>query len=1496
MKRKRLLVVLTSMLCCLCMGIAACGEESSENGGGNGSGTEVTTKQLSKPFVVISEDGLATWTAVDNASGYIYKIDGGAEKTTLSTSVQLIDGQSISVKAVGDGVNYTDSDFSASQTYTSQNGGGNEGGGGGDTPTATALATPVVSINTSGLASWSAIPNASGYIYKINGGAEQLTSSRYVQLTNGQSIVVKAIGDDVNYTDSAYSASQTYTSQGGDGGGTTTPVDPATAPTYLGILASNSAPNEGEGIPGGLASVTLPTLNAFYQTQSRTLDEALDSHFENADNYIGATLPTQSEYPLYSAAGQTVYIQIWLNNPEQYTILSMKLNGTKYQVSGGLSSFFIEEGGEHYNCVYVAVTIPSGSYVEKSYTVTDIEYVANTYINPDGTDEFMNENDTITIGLPYEATTPTVSDFTPTGLTYNSASATFTLSDRALVDACGGWIGVAVYDNYNIMKNAAVTVGSNEVTVEGLAENTGYYVYVYVYGDLHDGRGVCEHTIYSFYFTTESVLSTFETEATYYQEWGFEELGEEADSGLAVSVRAYFDSPTAEVTRVELYKGETLVQSVDEFYYSTQFNDLLARTDYTVKLYYTDVEYTEHCMEQYVTTGSLEAPEIREEGNYAFFNGAALTFSSFENGFLRVAIAKDVSIRVYANMDEARYGEYILQICDNPNIVAETEALAEYYQNAGDWSAYRELYVQLNNLRWAQDCMQNGDYSSYGADKAKWQALINSKSATYTYDSEDMFKNDFTMYVIVRDYFEKFGTDTCYYEIMANVDFKDGNGFVKTELLSDSISLAQRNYSENGNSVEFAFSVDGYNVTVVPTSYIEYKESKLATVSYTINLYTRNGEFVDTLEVYDEVNWETLDEKAWIDRYIAAMKGEAILPATEAEIIEELGWRAIFEITNGLQIETDPDYIGGSGNGTITEGEVVDGTVTGGTVVDGNGNVVVGGGAGEKNIANLAERQLLRDLLAYEYPEGDEYSFKTQMLAHFMNHYESYDIVAGLETEDEKLEALIANSLNSIIVSVVNGSIQDVYNFMWSNHADTSPIFVGFESTIRAYMEENGVTSTVNWANSYRRIMSFKEFEYFYPYGEYTPITVTIDPTKYKGGEYKVGVEFRFEDFFNWEDGSIRYEKVYMREENIFQINGPMNAPTVSFEDIYVATPQSNVDNFWDYYFVIEIVKEDETVVYSGRWDTYSNDRYNEAYALAIGYKVRARAMVNSGVETFYENSAWSDWLTFEGVTLEAPRFGEYNKENNTISWYSNGQGGDYTWLYTINGNPSVSVGRWETTVALSNGDVLKVKAVAPEGSAYFDSEWATYTCVDNREAVATPINVTLSEDNKILSWQMPNTDNVDTSSWILYNNGVAMDMSDIYVSGESGTWSCAFYREELGAVYQVQAKSNDYEQYRNSALSEAVAVEVTLANPTIKTANESMIYWDEVDNATSYWYKINDGEETKVVYGNSWESTLTRLELTKLGITLQSGDKVYIQARAEGATSSEWVLAFTKV
>ena len=75
--------------------------------------------QLAAPQVSVDDNGLASWTAVENAVGYIYKLNG-KEQATMKTSLQLANGDELAVKAKGDGKNYTDSEYSQTVTFTAK--------------------------------------------------------------------------------------------------------------------------------------------------------------------------------------------------------------------------------------------------------------------------------------------------------------------------------------------------------------------------------------------------------------------------------------------------------------------------------------------------------------------------------------------------------------------------------------------------------------------------------------------------------------------------------------------------------------------------------------------------------------------------------------------------------------------------------------------------------------------------------------------------------------------------------------------------------------------------------------------------------------------------------------------------------------------------------------------------------------------------------------------------------------------------------------------------------------------------------------------------------------------------------------------------------------------------------------------------------------------------------------------------------------------------------
>lgn len=1402
----------------------------------NNSEEQGATK-LNTPIVSVSQSGLASWQLIGNAASYAYKIDNGNEIVINANSVQLSNGQSITVKAIGDGTNYTDSDWSISAAYTQSD----------NPPVPVKLSTPVVSISKNGLASWQTVSGASGYVYKINGGAAQSTSTLSIQLSEGQSITVKAVGDGVRYLDSDYSTSKTYTN---------TPAPSGEEPKYLGIIASNDAPNEADGVP----SIILP--RKLRARGNLSLSELLNNHFQNQDNYLGQEYPESSSYDAYSKAGETVYVQIWLNNPEQYTILSLMLNGVKYQVSGDFSSFFIEDGGVVYNCVYARVKIPNNTYVEKSYTVTNIEYISGSFINEDGTDEFMNDNDTVTIGLPYSDEQVQVSTLDPEELTTNEYKTTFDITDIGnIVEQSGSWLGVSVYDGSNLVFNKGLNVGSNTVEVSGLAEETPYLVEVYIYGDLHDGEGVKLHTIKQEQFTTLSAIDYFEVEAGYYSKWGFPEMGEEADSGLSISVSLYLTSNTATYDRLELYKGEELVYTNDNFSYSQEIQDLLAETTYTVRIYYSDTDYSEHYVEREVTTGRMDKPEMDLQGKYSFVNSALFTFNLIENGFLRQAIAKNIRIDIYrGDIWQLEYKEFILKLCDDPTLFDRTQAEFDEAIANGNWGLANKIdHESLTFLRMAKDIMNEGELGDFGTDRAAWEEYFDTVSRTFYLDTEEFFGSyggAGLAHLIFRDYFSFFSEDS-QYKIYADVDMKDGSGFKETELGSGSIRNVVPINSES-NFMEFDCAIDGMNIKVNPYFKVNYEENNILVVSYEIGLYTTSGELVDTLYTSKEVNWQQVDEDAWIDAYICAMKGEAILPSEE-QIIKEFGWRAIFEILLNVDFGFEDDYTGGNseaGNGDV--------------IIGGNGSIIQGGGKREKNIANERERQILRELLAYDYPEDYEYDLKNRMLEAFMGDEFYYDIIDGIDGVDAQLEALISGALNSTIQRVIGDCESGISHFMtWQGGTVEDEIYIGFKTVIESYLEDTGKTPDVNWQESYRRIMMFEDFYYFYPFGYVESFEMEIEDGKYPTGEYVIGIKYRYDSY---EEG--RYETNIYHYQSL-KISGKLPTPTVEIDDYgYIGNISAEVDYFWGYHFEIEVTNAQGTVVYTGNHDDWQEAR------LSKDWSIRARTVFNEGAtsDIYRGDSEWSEPKVYEGMKIDKPNI-EYDSWNGTANWYAE-RGEVSHFVYIINDGLAITVPKksGNYSFVLKYGDIIRVKAVPTDAAmseSYVESEWAEYVCDDTREMLLTP-NIAITGEGKeaTIEWEaIPGADRY---------------LIEVTVRGETYTreeYTNVIYAPEAGATYRVRAMSGN-DEIRSSAYSNSVTFSVKISNPENIKISSTMIRWNGDMYTQGYYYKIG-------VNGEVQSTNRPILYFEKL--SLDVGDEIYVQAYAEGCESSDWVLIYTK-
>lgn len=152
----------------------------------------VAPPSLPTPIVSISDTGLATWDIIENAIAY--EVDVNGTETTKNTYYQLSNGESIRVRAIGDGVEYSDSEWSETKSFIISQ-----------------LDIPKVVINkATGLATWQSIGNALSYNVRIDGTTVYNISDTQYQLINGQSIEVQAVGDNIKWLNSEWTSQQIH--------------------------------------------------------------------------------------------------------------------------------------------------------------------------------------------------------------------------------------------------------------------------------------------------------------------------------------------------------------------------------------------------------------------------------------------------------------------------------------------------------------------------------------------------------------------------------------------------------------------------------------------------------------------------------------------------------------------------------------------------------------------------------------------------------------------------------------------------------------------------------------------------------------------------------------------------------------------------------------------------------------------------------------------------------------------------------------------------------------------------------------------------------------------------------------------------------------------------------------------------------------------------------------------------------------------------------------
>ena len=443
-------------------------------------------------------------------------------------------------------------------------------------------------------------------------------------------------------------------------------------------------------------------------------------------------------------------------------------------------------------------------------------------------------------------------------------------------------------------------------------------------------------------------------------------------NGAKITVFAYIDHDTsAYFERLEVYDGQTLILTDNQYEGFAEYYDLNSKTEYTVKLYYASEEqgYTGRVKEVNVTTPAYTLPEIDvydSENNVVVGKHALFSFNIEKYTDLKYY---DVIVRGFTQND-AYFAPFIVEMLDDPTLLdrLQNESDKHYMRPGGYiWEAQHYMGIYTDYMQ----AWEHKERTGYLDDR--WREIAASQDQ-YIYelsiDNDGLFvANDgdvvYNYYAVLHNCFNY---EDLRFEVYLKFDLCDGTG-VKEIKLNTAYPYFHKSGDESyGFHIEIDENVkNGYVFT--ETGY-DYK----ALYVHKIALY-KDGEFVCYVP-FEANDITSIDMEAWLEEWIEKLKCE-IPDATAQEMIEKLGAGFVGDIFNELQFKEE------FGNDIVVDAEGMAGIV--------NGN----------KLGNQTERELLTALSSVD----------TDMML----------LLFKAQTQENKtLGAFIAESDNATIISVLN--------------------------------------------------------------------------------------------------------------------------------------------------------------------------------------------------------------------------------------------------------------------------------------------------------------------------------------------------------------------------------------------------------------------------------------------------------------------------------------------
>lgn len=296
-------------------------------------------------------------------------------------------------------------------------------------------------------------------------------------------------------------------------------------------------------------------------------NENIEEEIKSSLNVIGSP-----DTIYYAEPNEDIYINIHIDNPDSFEIMSFTLNGKKY------SSYMFEEGSDMETIVLKYNVGNTAGVVE--YTIDAIKYIDGTEIK----DVIINGNKTVMAGIKTE--NQVVASVTEVDIDTNALSFNVNVKDNnALVKFSGGALKAVIYDGFNIVSEKDVAIGDNTVTFDGLKNNSIYqYAIVGYYDDL-SGNGFGMNILCKDAFYTDSVVL-------------FDDItiGQES---ISFSYIWHEDHQGKTITSLKLYKRDVFVKDIAVN--ASSINELLSNTTYKLVAEYPGADKTESIYIEFTT-------------------------------------------------------------------------------------------------------------------------------------------------------------------------------------------------------------------------------------------------------------------------------------------------------------------------------------------------------------------------------------------------------------------------------------------------------------------------------------------------------------------------------------------------------------------------------------------------------------------------------------------------------------------------------------------------------------------------------------------------------------------------------------------------------------------------------------------------------------------------------------------------------------------------------